>query len=385
MFRVFREWFEVPAFRHATAAMVGTMVGVGIFGVPFVFAKAGFWVGTVWLVGIAAAMVLFYQMYAEMMLRTEGEHQLVGYAERWLGPWGKRLVAFALMVGIYGALLAYTIVIGQFLHNIFSHFVAVNPELYSLMFTAALGPLILLRLKTVSFIEQGLTVLFIIVVGIIVAFGIGHIDVANYRYTVPHFWFLPYGVLLFAFSGATTMPIVRQLMRGRERGIRPAVISSVLLVAVLYLLFAAVVTGVSGEVTSPDALTGLFGFVGLPVVVLGSAFGVLTIATSYLMLGTALYEILHTDYRMRRPVSWLLVVFPPLVFYFSGLRNFIDVIGIVGTVTVGLTSIVFIRAYQKSLRRAERMPELTLHVPTAVWYVLMAVFAAGIGYAVLWR
>lgn len=381
---MFREWFEVPAFRHSAAAMVGTMVGVGIFGVPYVFSQAGFWIGAAWLIGIAAVMVLFYLMYAELMLRTEGEHQLVGYAQRWLGPWGKRVISFALILGIYGALLAYTIVVGQFLHNIFSSYFAFDPQLYSVVFTVVLAPLILARLTTVSFIEQALTVLFIAVVVIIVGASIGHIDVSNYRVIEFGAWFLPYGVILFAFSGATTLPIVRRLMRAKERGIKPAVISAVVLVAALYLLFAAMVVGVSGRLTSPDSLSGLFDFLGLPVVVLGSVFGVLTIATSYLMLGTAMFEILYLDYRVRRQVAWPLVVLPPLAFYFSGLRSFIDVIGTVGAVTVGITSVTFILAYLKARKRSERVPEVVLNVPTFVWYLLMLIFAAGVGYALIW-
>lgn len=381
---MFRDWFEIPAFRHSAAAMIGTMVGVGIFGVPYVFAKSGFWIGTAWLLAITAVMILFYLMYAELMLRTEGEHQLVGYARRWLGPWGKRVVSFALILGIYGALLAYTIVVGQFLHNVFSSYVSFDPQLYSVLFTLILAPLILARLTTVSFVEQILTVLFITVVAIITVSSIGHINTAHLNTIKPSAWFLPYGVLLFAFSGATTLPIVRQLMRAKERGIRPAVISAVLLVAALYWLFALVVTGVTGPLTSPDALSGLFDFLGLPVVVLGSVFGVLTIATSYLMLGTAMYEILHLDYRLRRPVAWPLVVFPPLILYFSGLRSFIDVIGTVGAVTVGITSITFILAYLRARKRSERVPEIVLRVPTFIWYVFILLFAAGMVYALIW-
>ena len=37
-------------FLHATSILIGTMVGVGIFGIPFAFAKAGFWVGLSFLV-----------------------------------------------------------------------------------------------------------------------------------------------------------------------------------------------------------------------------------------------------------------------------------------------------------------------------------------------
>ena len=132
------------------------MVGVGIFGVPFAFAKAGFGIGLAWLVGLSAIVALFYLMFAELVLRTEGDHQLVGYAERWLGPWAGRMTVFTSLLGIYGALLAYTIVVSQFLHNVLSQFITLDPQLYGLLFTLALAPILLLRLTTVAFIEQAI-------------------------------------------------------------------------------------------------------------------------------------------------------------------------------------------------------------------------------------
>ncbi|HXV26414.1 MAG TPA: aromatic amino acid transport family protein, partial [Candidatus Paceibacterota bacterium] len=378
--------FRDRAFRHAAAVLVGTMVGVGIFGIPYAFARSGFLIGTAWLVGIAAVSALFGLMFTELMLRTPGEHrQLAGYAEFWLGAWGRRLITFCNVLGIYGALLAYTIVIGPYLHNVLSQFFAIDPQFYSILFTMAAAPVILFRLRTVAAVETALTVLFVLIMLFIAVAGAPHISAENYLSVNHASWFLPYGVLLFAFAGMTSMPIMRRLLSGREAQVGPAVLWAVGVVAVLYLAFAAVVVGISGPVTSPDALSGLFEFVGLPIVIVGSLLGILTIATSYIMLGTAMMEIFNLDYRFRLPSSWLLSVVPPFLLFFSGLRNFIDVIATVGAVAIGLQSVVFIRAYLLSRRSAGREPELVLGIPAAVWYVLMAAFAAGVGYALIWH
>src|SRR3972149_565150 len=82
-------------FLHAVAVLVGTMVGAGVYGVPFVFAKAGFWVGTVWLVAVAGLLCVLQLLFAELTLATQGVHQLVGYATIWLGAWGRRAMGFA--------------------------------------------------------------------------------------------------------------------------------------------------------------------------------------------------------------------------------------------------------------------------------------------------
>ncbi|HVZ11343.1 MAG TPA: aromatic amino acid transport family protein, partial [Candidatus Paceibacterota bacterium] len=53
-------------FWAAVAVLVGGTVGVGIFGMPFAFAKAGFWIGAAFLVPIALATLLVNLMYGEV-------------------------------------------------------------------------------------------------------------------------------------------------------------------------------------------------------------------------------------------------------------------------------------------------------------------------------
>jgi len=365
-------------FYHATAVLIGTMVGVGMYGVPFAFAKAGFLVGVAWLVGLALVVALFNLMFAELTLSTQGVHQVIGYINIWLGPWGRRLATVANIVSIYGALLAYIIVIGEFLHNILSHFIAVDPQLYSIVF-AAVGSLVwLLRVRTIATIELGMIMLYTAAVLLIVALGAGSIRAVNFGGGAPDFWYLPYGVLLFAFAGMSAIPIQRLLLTGREQLMRPAILSAVGFTALMYLVFATVVVGVSGEVTSPAALAGLYGALGTPIIVLGSLLGVMTISTSYIILGSALFESFHTDYRVRAPVAWILTGLPPVVFFLSGLINFIDVIGMVGAVAVGILSALLTVAYIRARRMRLRAPELKVPVPTVVVIVIALLFIAGV-------
>ena len=67
-------------FIQAASVLVGTMVGAGIFGIPFVFSRAGFFVGVAWLVALTVMMGLFNLLFGELTLSTEGNHQISGYA-----------------------------------------------------------------------------------------------------------------------------------------------------------------------------------------------------------------------------------------------------------------------------------------------------------------
>lgn len=372
-------------FWQATALLVGTMVGAGIYGIPFAFAKAGFLLGAAWLVALTLAVGLFNLLFAELTLSTEGVHQVSGYAHIWTGGWGRRVVTFANVLGIYGALLAYLILFGEFAHNILSQFIAVDPQLYSYLFAGAWSLFWLARIRTLAGLDLIMAGLYGLTVAGIVALGLPKIEFANFAGIEPHFWHLPYGVVLFSLGGVTAIPLQRQLLTGRERLLRPAIIAAMLFVAVLYLVFAFAVVGVSGEVTSPSAITGLFDFLGTPIVILGSVLGLLTISTSFLTLGTALFETFSLDYRMRTAAAWLLAALPPVIFFWSGLRNFIDVIGLVGSVSMGIMAVVLLLACLRSRRTRLRTPEFRVRVPAVVVWLLMLVFLVGAGYELFLR
>lgn len=368
-------------FLYATAVLVGSMVGVGVFGIPFAFVKAGFWVGFLFLIFIGFITLLLNLMYGEVVLRTDEEHQITGYTEKYLGPWFKRAIFFSVALGLYSALLAYIIIAGDFLNNIFSSVFYVSQTSYSLVFFTVLSILILLGIKRISWVELFLVSLFAVVVLLIFNLGINKIDLSNFNGVQSEFWFLPYGVLLFAFAGFSAIPIQRQVLKGQENNLFKSILFAVLFTGVLYLAFAFVVMGVSGDVTTPDAISGLYEFLGSKIIFLGSFFGILAVSTSFLMLGSAFLDIFHLDYNVPRKLAWLLVVVPPLVLFLGGLRTFIDIISLAGSVAIGLEGIVLTFVYIKSKSKGDRVPEYSLELPKFIYYLLIFMFGAGIVYA----
>ena len=106
-------------FWEAIATMVGTIIGAGVLGLPYVVSQAGFLTGMITILGVGLVVLLLYLYLGETVLRTKGFHQLTGYAEKYLGKWGKGLMTFAMVFGTYGALIAYLIGEGEALAAIF--------------------------------------------------------------------------------------------------------------------------------------------------------------------------------------------------------------------------------------------------------------------------
>jgi amino acid permease len=82
----------------------------------------------------------------EIVLRTKGDHQLTGYAGKYLGGTGKQLMMAAMVIGNYGALLAYIIGEGQSLAELFGG----NPWFWSITFFTVASLIIYRGIKAVG-------------------------------------------------------------------------------------------------------------------------------------------------------------------------------------------------------------------------------------------
>ncbi|MBI2670010.1 MAG: hypothetical protein HYX20_02625 [Candidatus Yanofskybacteria bacterium] len=372
-------------FWYAVATLVGSTIGVGIYGIPFAFQKAGFGIGFLFLIGIGSLFLLSNFLYGEVILRTHERHQLVGYTNKYLGVWARKINLFTFMVGAYGALIGIIIISGGFLANVFSFSLRLSPASWSTIFILIVSVFIFRGLRTISKTDFLMMFLFTSIILFIGLLGVRSVNLNNYTLAVKNFWFLPFGIVMFAMSSKTGVPLVREVLTGSEDKFRKALIFGTVMPALLYLVFTFVVVGISGDATSPDAISGLSGFLGTKIIFIGSLFGFLTSFSIFINLGTALKESFQEDFYFSRRWAWLLTMIPPYVLFISGIRNFIDIIGLVGGVAVSIEMIILIFLYAKARKNGDRVPEYSIRVPTPVLYLMMLLFAAGAVYTVLIR
>lgn len=377
-------------FWYAVATLVGSTVGVGIFGIPFVFVKAGFLPGLLFLIGLTAIVILLNIMYGEVVLRTSTKHQLLGYTQKYLGTSAKNLLFFTFILSIYGAMLSYMLISGTFLANLFSFFSYSSPTFFTTLFFIFGASMILLGLRTISKFDLVMLGFFVILIGVISFLSFEHIDTANYILLTKEFWFLPFGVIFFALSGMAAVPIVREVLDGDSgdvigdgRKFKRTIILGTIIPAILYLIFVLAVAGVSGEATSPEAISGLEFFLGQKAVFIGSLFGILSITTSFLGMGLALSKSFQYDFNFSRFRSWLLVIIPPYLLFLLGLRNFISVLSLVGGLALSIEGIFLLFLYMKARKYGDRIPEYSINIPRGIIYLLIVVFAAAAVYTLI--
>ena len=138
---------------EAISILVGTIIGAGILGIPYVVAQAGFITGLVILAVISFTVIMINLYLGEIVLSTKARHQLTGYAEKYLGKFGKYLMFGSVVFGFYGALLAYIIGEGQVLAALTGG----NEMVYSLLFFMGASALVYIGLTIVQKFEFFMT------------------------------------------------------------------------------------------------------------------------------------------------------------------------------------------------------------------------------------
>lgn len=356
----------------ATAfTLTGTIIGAGILGLPYVFAQAGFFVGVFWLI-ILGSIVLYTNLcLGEISLRTKETHQIPGYAEKYLGKSGKRLMLFAIAFGVYAALLAYLIGEGQSLSKIFT-----GGTNYALHFGIGFWFLMTFLLKEgLRGLKRVETWGVLAIIGIILyvfASFFPRIDYANINFAEYSNFFLPFGVVMFAMLGFAAIPEMRRTIKGQEKNLRKSIIVGTLIPVVLYIMFAFAFVGVLGKNVEQVA-TLSFGNV---ITVLG----IFTMLTSYFVLSFALKDIFRYDLK-RKELSFWFVSLVPLALYvlvsLYGFLDFVKVIGIGGVVSGGLTAIIVFVMNIKSKKKGKRRPEFKIPINEIIALVLGIVFVFG--------
>jgi amino acid permease len=181
------------------------------------------------------------------------------------------------------------------------------------------------------------------------------------------------------------VPLAREVLVGEEDKLRKAIVVGTLIPALLYFIFTFLVLGISGDMTSPDAISGLRSVLGSKIVFIGSVFGFLTSSTIFLNLATALKRSFQEDFHFKMKWALLLVIVPPYLLFLSGIRNFIDIIDLVGGLAVSVEALLLVFMYVKARKCGDRLPEYSFGLPNWVMYATMGVVAFGAAYTLIFK
>ena len=321
------------SFFKAIFLLVGTTVGGGVFALPYVFSRSGFFPSLLGLLFLGSLMTSLNWFYSQIILATKGDHQLPGYVRRYLGPKLAWLATLTMILSLNGALLAYVILGGEFLAlslgqlaNSFYHF-----------WFYLLGVWFFARgFKKLVRIESWLTLALVLLMIFIPMVLIKVIRWENYLLITDRPWFF-WGATLFALTGFSIIPEVEEVLRREREKLTQVIIIGSLLPVLLYALFGFGVWGATGLVTTADALSGLIVF--SPILArVGAMVGLLALMTSFIGLVDVAKEIYYRDLNISERLAKILAILPASLGVFLPMEGFIKVISLTGALSLAIAA-----------------------------------------------
>ncbi|MCD6500580.1 amino acid permease [bacterium] len=358
----------------AAASLIGTIIGAGVFGIPYIMAKSGVLFCLFYFLILGIIVLFLHSAFGEIVLRTNEKHRLIGYAEKYLGKKAKILITFSTIFGTIGALLAYIILGGDFLKIIFP--APFSTFQLSLLLWIILSFFVLLGIKSIAWTEVFLNIGFLVVIFLIFFFSFPKINPANFVLANKNYIFLPYGIILFSLVGWNAVPEIERIL-SKKGNLKKVIISSMVFVVGFYFLFGLIISGVTGQNTTEEAFQGLLPILGRKIMILGGLFGLFCVSTSFLILGNYLKNALIFDYHFPRFLAFFLACFSPLALFLTGIREFIWVIAFVGTFMGLIEGTVICLVYKNAKKLGERVPEYSLKIPKILLYLIPLIFIFG--------
>ncbi len=366
------------------SVLAETIIGAGMFALPFVFFKAGLVFGLFYLFFFSAIFALTHLMYADVILRTRENHRFAGYAGIYLGRFGFWLTAVITILGGIFALTIYLILSASFIGLA----LPLTPDIYKiLIFWLFCSIAVFWRINRLTISEFLILLGSLAIVLILLFFGLKNFNEALSETPLFNFSYVlaPLGAVFFSMGGRVAVPAVLGYFRNNGEKIveakKPIIFGS-FFPAFVYVLFVLGILGLSGNV-SEDSVSGIVGGTPLFILLILGLLGIVSLFSTYIVIGRDIKKSLEHDFKFPQIFSGLAVAVTPLILYFLGLRNFMELVGFAGGIFVGLDNIILILIWQKAVK-TESSVRILNKINPAIIYFLFLVFTGGIIYTLLY-
>ena len=372
---------------EAIAVLIGTIIGAGVFTLPYVAVHSGLATTFIWLIIVSLIITYLHLGFGEIVLRTKQDFRLPGYVGHYLNSSAKKFILLITFFTFSFSLLIYLLLGSQFLkvilNSVWTNFYFPQGFLVILLWLL-LSSVVLSKNKRLSKINFYLSFALLFLFFIIVIFALPRFEVGNinlFNFTNHWGWLIPYGVLFFALNGMVAVPEAIKVLKargGKKEKSKKVIIIGTLIPAFCYLAFILAVVGASGSFTTLEAIEGLKGVLGNSIILLGAMLGFLAVSTSYLIFASYIKNSFINDFKWSRFISYFLVIVGPLLLYCLHLENLVKLISFMGGMLGGLEGVMLILVLRKAKQQGEIEPpyQVPLNKILAAIFVIALVIGA---------
>ena len=156
-----------------TGLLAGTIIGAGVFALPYIFNAVGLSAGIFYLILGAAAYSAIHLMYADLVVETGNNRRFVGLAELYLGKGASMLGLLMAVVQMVFVMTIYLALSVSFLNLVFGD----DFTIYKIAAFWVFGSLaIFLRAKRLAFLETLISWGMIAIIAIIFVVGLNRTE-----------------------------------------------------------------------------------------------------------------------------------------------------------------------------------------------------------------
>lgn len=363
--------------------LASTIIGAGMFALPYLFEKSGIVVGTFYLLFFSVVFALIHLMYADIIIRTPENHRFPGYAKIYLGKFGYWSSIFMALFGALLVLTIYLILSVSFINLIIPSL----PDIYKILFFWFLSSaMIFLNINGLTIFEFFVLLGMAFIIAVVFGFGLAGWDkIASASFLNWNNIFLPFGAVLFSMYGRSAIPAL--LGYFRNNGQSPAkgkwsIIIGSIIPVFIYLIFVLGILGISDKV-SEDSVSGLVS--NLPKIILWilGILGIISLYSTYIVIGRDIKKSLEHDFNFPLALSGFIVATVPLLLYITGFQNFLALVGFSGAIIIGLEGIFIILMWLK-VKKVQSEDRLIIKLNPLIVFILLLVFIGGIVYKIIY-
>lgn len=364
---------------EAACIITGYGIGGGVMAMPYLAAKNGVLVSFIILAAAFAASFILHIMIAELAVRSGKDAQLIAVFSRYLfrGRFKKvmTLAFFVIMaLVLFTNLAAYISGAAEILNA------ALSIPIWGakLIFYVAAASVVLFGLKAVGVSEKLAVAAIFILVGVLCAASVFHVE-----QTLPvkpgslNQGLAYFGMAMFAFSAFFSIPQAVSGLSGDRKKIRRAVFLGLMNNVILIVVITVCALLASGKVTEV-AMIGWSAGIGSWAQAVGSAFTVLAMLTTYWSISLALSDIVEEQLKCNRRICWIIATVPSLAMTFLGLGGFMEFMRLAGGLIAILIALLVVPAYRNAAKEPGesllgRYGTGWLQILIIIAYILMAV------------
>ncbi len=328
----------------ATALLVTTVTGMGVFALPFAFAQNGpiahFWF---WLALAVTLSISF--MFGEAIFRSNEALHLAGYARKYLGTaWGIAALALDFTAIALATVIGSRLIGDQLLPIVFPDIQGASAGLVFLLLVLFL---VIFDLKSLTYVEFLFNFVIIGLFAVLSAFSFTRFDIGNLTQPAQAAsnYSLTYGIALFSFGGLSVLPEIRRVIGNDANTFRKVVLAGYAIVVAVYLLFILSTLGAVGPGVSPDSLASLALILPLPLLYAAIGLAVVNVFTTLIAIGYYMKETLLFDMKFPPIAAYLFFAVPSVLLYLVLPGSFAQLLELTGAFSTGLIALTVVCLY----------------------------------------